>query len=308
MTTDSLGVACGALSLRWDGVVRDFLAGRAAPPQQLESWAESYRGRGEGAVQPWALPELFLGPLTKPRAVFLALNPGDADRCFHARDGVFADEIRNEYGSYSAWAASWPYLRAPWVTRKGETRHHRSRLRFLRDWTGESELPCSAMVSFELYPWHSARFTARLRVEDALKFVHEYVLNPVKELRAPVFAFGAPWFGILENPVFGLKVVARLGVGGESYGSRVASRSVRVLQGSGGLTVIAEKHSGSAGPPSREETDLLRKAVLDVELPGVAAVATSADAVVGGRPDPRRDRRRPPPPKSRRPGRGARGP
>ena len=240
--------------------MKDFLVG-GVMPRELERWAESYTGRGNGAVQRWALPELFLGPLTKPRGVFLALNPGEADRSFHERGGIFGDEILKEYGSYSAWAASWPYLRNPWVARKRSNRHHRSRLRFLRDWTGERGLPDSAMASFELYPWHSPRFTARLGVEDAGEFIHEYVWKPVKELRAPVFAFGAPWFRMLEDPVLRLKVVKRLGAGGEPYGSRVESRSVLVLRGSGGLTVIAEKHRGGAGPPSREETILLREAL-----------------------------------------------
>ncbi len=262
MTTDSVGFArraVSAVSAQWEDVVRDFLAGGEVP-RQLKSWAESYRGRGDSDVQSWALPELFLGPLTKPRGVFLALNPGEADPSFHGRDGIFADEILKKYGSYSAWAASWPYLRNPWIARKGSNRHHRSRLRFLRDWTEERELPGGAMVSFELYPWHSSRFAGKLRVEDALEAIQEYVLNPVKELRAPVFAFGAPWFQILENPVFGLKVVERLGAGGKPYESRVKSRSVIVLRDSGGLTVIAAKHSGSAGPPSRNDTIRLREA------------------------------------------------
>ena len=258
MTADSPGPACRAVSVKWDGVVNDFLDGGGAPPQQLESWAGSYRGQGEGAVQWWALPELFLGPLTKPRGVFLALNPGGADLRFHGRDGVFADEIRR-YGSYSAWAASWPYLRDPWIAAKGQNRHHRSRLRFLRDWTGQEQLPDSAMVSFELYPWHSPRLTARLHGEDSREFIHEHVWEPVKELRAPVFAFGAPWFDILDKPGLGLKVVEQLGAGGKDYGSRVKSRSVIVLQGSDGLTVIAEKHQGNAGPPSLDETILLRE-------------------------------------------------
>ena len=55
------------------------------------------------------------------------------------------------------------------------------------------------MVSFELYPWHSPRITARLGGEDAREFIHEYIWKPVKELRAPVFAFGAGWSPILEN-------------------------------------------------------------------------------------------------------------
>ncbi len=266
MTTDDLGPACRAVSELWDGLVEDFLGGGSGVSPHLESWAASYQGRSEGAVQWDALPELFLGPLTKPRGVFLALNPGKSYSYMHGRAGVFADEIRKEYGSYSAWAASWPYLRNPWATwikteEKRTPHHHRSRLRFLRDWTGEKDLPCNDMVSFELYPWHSRGITAPLGGEGAAEFIYEYIWKPVEELGAPVFAFGADWFSILQNPFLGLDVVKRLGVGGVPYRSHVKSRSVIVLRGSGGLTVIAAKHSGSAGPPNHEDTLRLRDAI-----------------------------------------------
>ena len=173
-------------------------------------------------------PKLFLGPLTKPRGVFLALNPGRADPRFHERDGIFAREIREKYGSYSAWAASWPYFRDPWVARKRENQHHKRRLRFLRDWIDDQTLPSSAMVSFELYPWHSPRIRGQLGRggEEVQKLIQEYVWKPVLELGAPVFAFGAPWLSFLENrenPVPGLEVVKRLGAAARNTG--VASRA-----------------------------------------------------------------------------------
>ena len=262
--TDELGPTRRAVSELWDEVAEEFLKGGTVP-SQLKPWAASYSGTGKAAVQLDALPELFLGPLGKPKGVFLALNPGEADLSFHGRSGIFSKEIRQDYGSYSAWAESWPYCRDPWITEKKPNRHHKSRLRFLRDWCGNQELTSSAMVSFELYPWHSSRFTSdRFASEDAHKFIEDYVWKPVRELGAPVFAFGTPWFSILQN--LDLKVVKRLGVSGQQYGSRVKSRSVIVLQesGRGGVTVLAEKHRGSAGPPSSKETELLREAVGDL--------------------------------------------
>ena len=115
------------------------------------------------------------------------------------------------------------------------------------------------MVSFELYPWHSRRFTAPLGVEAAEDFVHEYVWQSAKELGVPVFAFGAPWFQLLEK-MSALDEIARFGAGGRPYGSSVEDRSVIVLRGGDGITVIAEKHKGGAGPPRSEETVLLRDA------------------------------------------------
>ena len=260
MTTDSLGPACRAARDLWNDVVEEYLAGGGVLPH-LEPWAKSYQGRGEGAVEWGALPELFLGPLTgKPRGVFLALNPGRADLRFHGRDGIFAKEIGEEYGgAYSAWAASWPYFRDPWVAGQPEpNRHHTRRLRFLRDWCGDQELPASAMLAFELYPWHSPRFTGRLSTEAAHDFIRKYIWETIAELGAPVFAFGAPWFSILNS--LGLEVVEQLGSGGRPYGSGVKSRAVRVLRGQG-VTVVAEKHDGEAGPPSPTETIRLREAL-----------------------------------------------
>ena len=128
MITQPLGPACRAVSQLWDSVVDDFLAGREIR-RSLKPWAESYKGKDDGAVEWDALPQLFLGPLTKPRGVFLALNPGRADLRFQGQNGIFADEIRANGGSFSAWAASWPYLRDPWVAENGRNRHHTTRLR-----------------------------------------------------------------------------------------------------------------------------------------------------------------------------------
>jgi hypothetical protein len=45
------------------------------------------------------------------------------------------------------------------------------------------------MVGFELYPWHSKAVTRRM--QPPAEVVRKYVWEPVAELGAPVFAFGA---------------------------------------------------------------------------------------------------------------------
>jgi hypothetical protein len=261
--------ACAALTEMWNTAVAQFLAGGPSVPLGLEDWHSSYRGSGSGRVQEDALPEPFLGSLVRPRAVFLALNPGKADLRFHGRDGVFADQISTA-GSYSAWAASWPYLNEPWLGEKGKNRHHATRLGFLRNWLDEPNAPCDAMVAFELYPWHSAIVNRAMRPEPG--FISRFVLQPIAELGVPVFAFGAPWFPILER-LPGLRVAARLGFEGQNYGSAVPSRTVMVLTDDRGLIIVAEKHNGSACPPSPRETVLLRLA-----LERFAALPTGSSA------------------------------
>lgn len=264
MQTDSMGPECRALSEYWDKVVQDFLVGGGVPPE-LTRWFDSYQGKGSGAVQASALPELFLGSLAKPKAVFLALNPGAAQLDFQGRQGIFAQEIREKYhGSYTAWAESWAYFRDPWVARMGKNRHHEARLRFLRDWYGDSTLPCNAMVSFEFYPWHSAKIDAPPNVLAAYPFIQKYVWKPIAELGVPVFAFGAPWFAILKCfPE--LKIIRELGRGGEPYPHQSPSRSIIVLQRPNCKNpLFVAKYQGGAKPPKPEEAIALRNALKDL--------------------------------------------
>jgi hypothetical protein len=251
---------CADLTAHWDQVVGRFLVGGPAVPPypRMQSWAEAYRGRGRGEVNLDAFPEPYVGALDRrPVGVFLGLNPGEAHLDFQGRSGLFADEIRH-HGSYSAWAATWPYLRDPWVAAMGTNRYLTSRLAFLRTWTGQPTLTAEAMVTFELYPWHSTAVTALIRPDPGV--VREFLWQPVRQLGAPVFAFGKPWFDLLEDRL-GLQVVDRLGVGGRRYPTQVPSRAVLVLRGEDGPVVVAERHVGSAGPPRRSETSVLREAV-----------------------------------------------
>jgi hypothetical protein len=206
------------------------------------------------------MPEPFLGPLSgHPSAVFLALNPGQAHLGFQSRTGVFAEEIE-AHGSYTAWASTWPYLRDPWVASNGRNRHHTTRMSFLRTWADDALLDPSEMVSFELFPWHSTRVTAAMAPDPGI--VDEYIWEPIADLDVPVvFAFGAPWFALL--PKLRIEPIEILGAGGRPYGSRVASRSVLLARSDAGSLIIAEKHMGSAGPPSASEALLLRSAVQD---------------------------------------------
>ena len=266
MSESSLTPACQSVSQYWDGVVRDFLQGGEVPPE-LQSWFDSYRGRGRGAVQPNALPEPFLGSLEKPKAVFLALNPGKADLHFQGRDRIFAQEIQKKFGgSYTKWAASWAYFRNPWESQKGRNRHHSARLRFLRNWYPDETFSHHDMVSFEFYPWHSASTDRQFNIEQARPCIQKYILKPIMELGVPIFAFGKAWFDTFNNLLSpDLKLLKWLGRDGEPYGSCAKTRSVIVLRDvRTKILILAAKHQGSAGPPSAEETELLRNALSDI--------------------------------------------
>jgi hypothetical protein len=178
-----------------------------------------------------------------------------------AATGVLADEIRR-MGSYRAWAASWPYLRDVWVKHKGSNRHHNSRLEFMRRWWNEPELKAQDMLSFELFPWHSARLTAPIRPDPGV--IRKYVFEPIEELGTPpIFAFGADWLSMLGDHLR-LPIRARLGVGGHPYPTQVADRAAVAFSLPSGATVIAVKQRGYAGPPSALETVLLREALESV--------------------------------------------
>lgn len=243
----------------WAEVVCGFLDGEPSVPDHLRPWFASYEGKGRGEVIGAACPEPWIGSFEREtcRRVMLGLNPGEAHLEWQGRDGVFADEMR-VLGSYSRWAATWPYLRDPWETTIGPNRYHRSRLRFLRQWMDAPQMPDAAMVVVEMYPWHSTAVTSAMRPDPGL--IRHWVFEPVRALDAPVFAFGAPWLDLL--PRLGLREVDRLGRGGRAFPSAVPSRTV-VVYDLDGVPLIAEKHSGGAGPPSERETMILRHALVD---------------------------------------------
>lgn len=250
----------------WDEVVRTFLSDgeNGAPPLQLPSrlqrWANGYHGKGVGAIEWRAFPEPYVGALdSRPLMVVLALNPGRASESMQFKDGVLAGEIRTDYDhKYSAWAKSWPFLRDVWEIPMGKNVHHARRLEFMRRWWYPQEPTEADLVAFELYPWHSSGVTARMHPDADV--IREFVLDPVREFgNVPVFAFGAPWFEVLEKCLGAPSVC--LGAGGCSYGSRVATRSVAVFELSSEAKVIAVKQSGYAGPPSQRESAVLREAL-----------------------------------------------
>jgi hypothetical protein len=114
------------------------------------------------------------------------------------------------------------------------------------------------MVTFELYPWHSTAVTARMRPDPGV--VREFIWQPIRQLGAPVFAFGKPWCDLLADGL-GLQVMDRLGVGGRPYPTQAHSRAVLVLRDEDVPVVVAEWHRGSARPPNPSETRLLREAI-----------------------------------------------
>jgi hypothetical protein len=205
----------------------------------------------DGFVEP------YIGDLRgEPRMVILGLNPGQYFPAMQARTCMFAEEIRRA-GSYSSWAATHPYDREPWWSfRGGRNTYFTSRLRFAANWLDDPSVTHNDMLIFELYPWHSTAVTAPIRPPGDV--IDQFVWLPVSEIdTAYVFAFGKHWASLAEQ--LNLPTVACLGHGGEPYGSQVPSRAVRVHPLPSGQLLVIEWHAGSAGPPRRDETELLHR-------------------------------------------------
>jgi len=250
--------ACARVAAVWDRVVKDFFRGHDLLPEPLDRWFESYDGTGLGRVRKDAMPEPYGGSLLRgePRAVFLSLNPGRPYLEFQGRDGAFAKEILGS--SFDEFAAKPFVLREDWRREIGRNPYYEARVAFMRRWYDDEDLPVSAVRTFDLYPWHSERVTAAFKPDPAI--IQDFIWEPIQELGGPpVFAFGKAWLDLL--PKLGLEVVDRLGKGGRDYGSRVPSRSVLLLRGPTGGLVVAEKHSGSAGPPAADEVERLKEEV-----------------------------------------------
>ncbi len=261
-----------AMAGLWDSIVDGWLAGGPSWSASIEPWLSCYGGTGAHAVVPDALPEPWFGDLGRvPAMVFLALNPGQpflgteawrdgtAMPDLQSRAGLFAQHIRAA-GSYSAWAARFPDWSSLAPT---PNTFFTSRLRFARDWCEASGLGLDDCFNAELYPWHSYRFSAgQFRPSpEAVALIDRFVLAPVASLGCPyVFAFGSAWARLL--PVLGFEPIYELSTrAGETWPGAPKDRVVTVFARDG-LRIVAEYHSGGAGPPRRDAVAPLRERLL----------------------------------------------
>jgi len=245
----------------WDAHTAAWLAGEDPLTGDLSRWFRSYEGTGRGAVTRDGFVEPYQGDLLgregQPRVVILGLNPGQYLPDLQSRQGLFAAEIK-QAGSYSAWVRDHPYDNKTWLARHRPNRYYLARLGFTRRWLCDPAATYNAMLIFEVYPWHSTGLTGHMHPPPDV--IDQFVWQPIRETGiGHVFAFGAPWARLAR--LLDLQVLDVLGRGGRDYGSDVASRTVTLFALPGGQTLVAESHSGSAGPPRKDEVERLRAAL-----------------------------------------------
>lgn len=242
-----------------------WLDGESTVPTELEPWFDAYRGTGRGQVDPEAFPEPFLGDLnSRPAGVVLALNPGEVFSQFQYRDGIFADEIR-EMGNYSAWAATWPYLReqGPRLPKGRGRKFHNMRWSFLKNWYQDPSLPASRMLAFELYPWHSTGLTAPILFgsPEARAFIERFIWTPIVDSGAPfVFAVGKDWFPLLRD--LAEEEICTLGRDGEPCGFNEPTRTVLVCRGPNKMLIVGNKIANVASPIPANDVVVLQEELL----------------------------------------------
>ena len=224
------------------------------------------------------MPEPFNGRLDrKPKAIMLALNPGNAFMGveswmgrqpmpdLQSRQGIFARQIEESDGSYTKWARQ-PF---DWPALNGGSPHpfFTSRMRFVNDWISNDTVEPDEVVWFDLYPWHSKSWSSiDVRQVHVQNLIDTYVAQPIAALDSDwIFAFGKSWFDVL--PAIGFdKVVEIGGTGTDFWENQTPSRKVGVFAShTNESRVIAMRHSGSAGPPKQSEVTSLRK-LLDSKL------------------------------------------
>jgi hypothetical protein len=241
----------------WDELTAAWLAGHDPMPDPLPRWYDSYRGRGGGEPTREYIAEPYGGDLRgDPCMVTLGLNPGGAVP-EQARNGIFADAIR-KHGSYSAWAATVPYMGERWERVHGRNRYGWNVLRFARRWLDDGAITPQRLLTLELYPWRSKGVTAMMG--PPADIVDRFVWKPLEDIPVEfVFAFGKPWLRVCE--ALRLPRVGDWGHGGVDFDSR--ARSAAAFELPSGQWVIVSWQSAYAGPPGREDALRLRKHLAD---------------------------------------------
>ncbi len=244
------------LANAWNECVDLFLEGGPVFSPAFSDWFASCRGAGRTEVSTTCFPEPFIGDLTgHVKAIILGLNPGRPFPELQSREGVYAEAIRKA-GSYTSWAASWPYLSEAWTSFRGKANpFHKSRYDWVQAWTGESTSPSDSHLVVELFPWHSVDLPQPF--EPNIDAIARYVWDPLAEFGPlPIFAFGSKSLFEVIPKLPGVEVFAHLPEAGESaskYGFSAPSREVMIAQApTGGLLYIANHHGSDRLPPLSE--------------------------------------------------------
>jgi hypothetical protein len=227
-------------------------------PAELEAWRDCYTGKGKNAIDELAMPEPWVGDLeSKPEAVTMGIHPGGADPAFQHRSSAWPNTIEDQHGgSYSDWAAKGPYFGDVWESAHGVNVHSGHRMRFLSSWTG-ADLKPSRVVDFPVFPWHTADWkTSAFKLDPEV--LREFVLEPIASTGAKwAFGFGKDWWDLIE--ALDLPILDQLGDGGRPYPTSVDHRRWLVAEGPDGLRIAAMRMSSMPIPPTKEETEDLRR-------------------------------------------------
>ena len=264
-TSETSSVNVAELIELWDSHIRDWLEGSSNVPEPLARWRTLYRPSSPRCRPVFdAVPEPWIGDLAAaPPAIVLGLNPGhpevSADDDWHSRAGAIAQEIR-EAGTYSSWTAHGPFWEPHWQARNQT--YWNARRRFLEQWLGRG-LASGGVVGFELYPWHSVAWATGAFHPD-IDLLDDLVFQPAASAGVTTcFAFGADWFRVLREVE--VEITAELVGADADWEGATPSRRVLVARHRRlPMNFVAMKHSGSAGPPKRSETDALREVLNDL--------------------------------------------
>jgi hypothetical protein len=235
------------LACFWDDQLPRWFRGDSLAAT-LERWKRGYAG----VLQEWAFPEPFIGNLLgTPRIVLLANNPGIAHEELQSREGIFAEQIAQH--GFTAWASTRPYegTESEWEKRHGPIRHNYGRRAFARRFLNDESVDFPDLLNVELYPWHSVRLTAALRVDPVT--LREFILEPLSELPdgVPVVALGRSWADALDRCP---EVVTSRN---EFHDFKIQSRQAHLYETSTGARILVVWHSGSDQPPTDADTQHL---------------------------------------------------
>ena len=245
----------------WDNVLDLWIRGEDVMSlDPLARWAGAYAGSGDGAVDLRHYPDPYVGDLRgethSARLVLLGLNPGIGFDELQARDGIWAKRV-TETGLSRCFARSPAADPETWLKYRGKpSRYWENAIRFGRRWLEDDRVGVHDILNLELYPWHSNRMTAAMRVPSDI--VAKYVFAPIAETDVPtVFAFGVAWFEVASS--LGLHLLAS--PTSVELGMPPSDRSnwrVGVFQLSKRQRLLVSSQSGYSGPPGANRIIALR--------------------------------------------------
>ena len=181
--------------IKWNNFFKEW---DESPKETFDKsvWTKNNNGKGKTELDPFSLPQPYLGNPENCSAITLNLNPGPtSDLRFH-KNGILVSKFRNSE-NYFEYAKNYPQMKLP----EHPSHFWNNQFRWISEIIDNKKSP----FAIEICPWHSIKWKSLPKVTKELKnFINSNVFEIITEVvkyseLKTVLSVGKTYYNLFQN-------------------------------------------------------------------------------------------------------------